>query len=124
MFLVWVIGIQKLVSQYVSFFFRSDPMVHKNFAMTIHLQRKLGSRFRKTDLLDNLTEDVVHDENSYLPSADILLGLVTRNLLRKKVEDGDPSEGQRDKIIKAGVAFYRKSLQYTLPKIDTHFSSW
>ena len=69
-------------------------MVQKVFAMTKYLQRKLGSRFLKTHLLDNLTEDVTNDENNYLPSEDVFLGLATRNLLRKKVEDGDLSVGQ------------------------------
>ena len=69
-------------------------MVQKVFAMTKYLQRKLGSCFLKTHLLDNLTEDVTNDENNYLPSEDVFLGLVTRNLLRKKVEDGDLSVGQ------------------------------
>ena len=40
--------------------------------------------------------------------------LVTRNLLRKKFEDGDLSEGQCDKFIEAAVAFYSENLQYTL----------
>ena len=69
-------------------------MVQKVFAMTKYLQSKLGSRFLKTHLLDNLTEDVTNDENNYLPSEDVFLGLATRNLLRKKVEDGDLSVGQ------------------------------
>ena len=50
------------------------------FAMTKQLQRELGSRFLQTRLPDNLTEDVIDDENNYLPSEDIFLGLVTRNL--------------------------------------------
>ena len=61
-------------------------MVHKVFSMAKHLQSKLGSRFLKTHLLENLTEDVIDDENSYLPSEDIFLGLVTRNLLQKKLK--------------------------------------
>ena len=73
--------------------------------MTKHLQRKLGSRFLKTYLLDNLTEDFIDDENNNLSSEDIYLGLVTHNLLRKKVEDGHLSEGQCDKIIDAAIAF-------------------
>ena len=56
-------------------------------------------------------------KNNYLPSEDIFLGLVTRNLLRKKVEDGDLSVGQHDKFIKATIAFYRESLWYTLLNI-------
>ena len=92
-------------------------MAHKVFAVTKQLQRKLGIRFVQIRLLDNLTEDVIDDENNYLPSEDIFLGLVTRNLLRKKVEDGDLSVGQHDKFIKATIAFYRESLWYTLLKI-------
>ena len=60
-------------------------------------------------MLENLTEDVIVDEKSYLSSEDIFLGLVTRNLLRKKVEDGDLSEGQHDKFIEAAIAFYREA---------------
>ena len=67
------------------FLFRSDPMAHKVFAVTKQLQRNLGSRFLQTHLLDNLTEDVIDDENNYLSSEDIFLGFVTRNLLGKKV---------------------------------------
>ena len=66
-------------------------MAHKVFAATKQLQRKLGSRFLQTHLLHNLTEDVTDDENNYLSSEDIFLGLVTRNLLQKKVEDDDLS---------------------------------
>ena len=84
-------------------------MVHKVFAMTKYLQRKLGSRFLKTHLLDNLTENVINDENNYLPSEDVFLGLVTRNLLRKKVEDGDLSVVQWDKFFEAVIAIYRES---------------
>ena len=94
------------VSKY--FLFRSDPMTHKVFAVTKQLQRKLGIRFVQIHLLDNLTEDVIDDENNYLPSEDIFLGLVTRNLLRKKVEDGDLSVRQHDKFIKATIALYRE----------------
>ena len=57
-------------------------------------------------------------KNNYLPSEDIFLGLVTRNLLRKKVEDGDLSVGQHDKFIKATITFYRESLRYTLLKMN------
>ena len=96
------------------FLFRSDPMVHKVFAVTKQFQRKLGSRFLQTCLFDNLTEDVIDGKNNYLPSEDIFLGLVTSNLLRKKVEDGDLSGGRHDKFIKATIAFYRESLWYTL----------
>ena len=92
-------------------------MAHKVFAVIKQLQRNLGSRFLQTHLLDNLTEDVIDDENNYLLSEDIFLGLVTRNLLRKKVEDGDLSVGQHDKFIKATIAFYRESLWYTLLNI-------
>ena len=86
-------------------------MVQKVFAMTKHFQRKLGSRFLKTHLLDNPTEDVIDDENNYLPSEYIFLDLFTLNLLRKIVEDGDLPEGQRDKFIEAAIAFYRESLR-------------
>ena len=81
--------------------------------MTKQLQRKLVSRFLQIRLLYNLTENVIDDENNYLPSEDIFLGLVTRNLLRKKVEDGDLAVGQHDKFIKAAIAFYRESLRHT-----------
>ena len=70
--------------------FRCGPMAHKIFTATKQLQRKLGSCFLQTRLLDNLT-DVIDDENNYLSPEDIFLGLVTCNLLRKKVEDGDLS---------------------------------
>ena len=99
------------------FLFRSGSMAHKVFAATKQLQRNLGSCFLQINLLDNLTEDVDDDENNYLPSEDIFLGLVTCNLLRKKAEDGDLSVGQHDKFIKATIAFYRESLWYTLLKI-------
>ena len=56
-------------------------MTHKVFAVTKQFQRKLGSRFLQTCLLDNLTEDVIDDESNYVLSEDIFLGLVTRNLL-------------------------------------------
>ena len=99
-------------------------MTHKVFAVTKQLQRKLGSRFLQTRLLDNLTEDVIDDENNCFPSEDIFLGLVTRNLLRKKVEDGDLSVGQHDKFVKATIAFYRESLWYTLLKMNVDSIFW
>ena len=105
------------------FLFRSDPMAHKVFAVTKQLQRKLGSHFLQTRLLDNLTEDVI-DENNYLPWEDIFLGLVTHNLLRKKVEDGDLSAGQHDRFMKATLAFYRESLRHTLLKMNVGSSFW
>ena len=77
-------------------------MTHKVFAVTKKLQKKLGSRFLQTRLLDNLTEYVTDDENNYLLPEDIFLGLVTRNLLRKKDEDGDLSVGQH-KFVKAAI---------------------
>ena len=99
-------------------------MTHKVFAVTKQLQRKLGSRFLQTRLVDNLREDVIDDENNYLPSEDIFLGLVTRNLLRKKVEDGDLSVGQHDKFNKATIAFYREHLRHTLLKMNVDSSFW
>ena len=93
-------------------------MAHNVFAAAKQLQRNLGSCFLQTNLLDNLTEDADDDENNYLPSEDIFLGLVTCNLLRKKAEDGDLSVGQHDKFIKATIAFYREILQYTLLKMN------
>ena len=103
----------------------SDPMAHKVFPVTKQLQRKLGSRFRQTRLFDNFTEDdVIDDESNYLTSEDIFLGLVRRNLLRKKVEDGDLSVGQHDKFIKAAIAFYRESLRYALLKMNVDSSFW
>ena len=105
------------------FRFRSDPIAHKVFAVTKQLQRKLGSHFLQTHLLDNLTEDVIDDENNYLPSEDIFLSLVARNLLGKKVEDGDMWVGQHDRFINPTIAFYRESLRYTLLKINVGSSS-
>ena len=99
-------------------------MAHNFFAVTKQLQRKLGIRFVQIRLLDNLTEDIIDDENNYLPLEDIFLSLVTHNLLRKKVEDGDLSVGQHDKFIKATVAFYRGSLRYTLLKMNVDSSFW
>ena len=92
-------------------------MAHKVFAVTKQLRRKLGSRFLQTRLLDNLTEDVIDDENNYLPPEDIFLCLVTRKLLRKKVE-------QHDKFIKAAIVFYRENLRYTLLKMNVDSSFW
>ena len=92
--------------------------------MTKQLQRKLGSCFLQTRLLHNVTEDVIDDENNYLLSEDIFFGLVTHNLLRKKVEDGDLSVGQHDKFIKATIAFLRESLWYTLLKMNVDSSFW
>ena len=86
-------------------------MAHKVFAVTKPLQRKL-------------TENVIDDENSYLPSEDIFLGLVTCNLLQKKVEDDDLSVGQHDKFIKATIAFYRESLGYTVLKMNVDSIFW
>ena len=99
-------------------------MAHKVLAVTNQLQRKLGSRFLQTRLLDDLTEDVIDHENNYLPSEDIFLGLVTRNLLRKKVEDGDLSVGQHDKFNKATITFYRERLRHTLLKMNVDSSFW
>ena len=92
--------------------------------MTKQLQRKLGSRLLQTRLPGNLTADVINDENNYLPSEDIFLGLVTRNLLQKKVEDGDLSVGQQDKFIKSTKAFYRERLRHTLLKMNVDSSFW
>ena len=49
---------------------------------------------------------------------------MTRNLLGKKVEDGDLSVGQHDRFINPTIAFYRESLRYTLHKINVGSSSW
>ena len=75
-------------------------------------------------MLDNFPEDIINDENNYLPSVGIFLGLVKRNLLRKEVENGDLSEGQRDKFIEAGIALCRESLWYTLLKMDVDCNFW
>ena len=109
-------------------------MTHKVFPVTKQLQRKLGSRFLQTRLFDNFTEDgVIDDESNYLTSEGIFLGLVRRNLLRKKVEDGDLrkkvedgdlSVGQHDKFIKAAIAFYRESSRYVLLKMNVDSSFW
>ena len=49
---------------------------------------------------------------------------MTRNLLRKKVGDGDLSVGQQDKFIKSTKAFYRESLRHTLLKMNVDSSFW
>ena len=49
---------------------------------------------------------------------------MTRNLLRKKVEDGDLSAGQHDRFMKATLAFYRESLRHTLLKMNVGSSFW
>ena len=98
-------------------------MVYKAFAMGKNIRKKLGNRFFETHLLDNLTDDVVNSEKNYLSWKDIFLALVTRNLLWKKVEDDDLSEGQRDKFIE-DVAFCRQRLRYTLFKTDVDSSFW
>ena len=67
-------------------------------------------------MCSSFTEDVIDVENNHLPSEDIFLGLVTRNLLKTKVEDGDLSVRQYDKFIKAAIAFYKESLRYTIKK--------
>ena len=45
-------------------------------------------------------------------------------MLRKKVEDGDLSEGQRDKFSETAVVFYTENLQYTLLKMGVDSSFW
>ena len=103
--------------------FRSDPMAHL-YPATKELQRKLGSRFLQSHLLDNITEEVIDDEINYLSPEDIYMGLITRNLLKKKVSDGYLSLAQKDKFIKATLAFYRESLRYVLRKMDVDSSFW
>ena len=45
-------------------------------------------------------------------------------MLQKKVEDGDLSEGQRDKFSETAVVFYTENLQYTLLKMGVDSSFW
>ena len=111
-------------NQFTYYTFRSDPLAHKVFGATKSLIKKIGIRFLKPELVDDITDEALDDETKYVHQADIFLGFSTKNLLKKKFNDGDIPQMQYDKFMNAVVAFFRESLRYILLKMDMTETFW
>ena len=52
----------------------SEPLAHKVFPMTNELKRKLGSRFLRSDALENISLNTLEDETNFLPISEVHIG--------------------------------------------------
>ena len=56
-----------LFTSYNLFLQRSDPLAHLVYPMTKSLIEKIGKRFLKLDVIQNITIETLEDEENYLP---------------------------------------------------------
>ena len=117
-----------MFTRYNKFLQRSDPLAHKIFPLAKSLIRKIANRFIKPDILQQTeAEDIlsiVDDDSSCLPLSDIFLGLVTKYLLNKLLNEGDISEDQWKLCMNGAIAFLRQSLKYVIQHMDMRGTVW
>ena len=115
-----------LFTHYNMFLQRSDPLAHRVYPATVHLAKKVASRFLKPDILQEkgITVDLLDDTANYVPLSEIFIGLTTKTTLNKLLNEGDISQSQWEKCIKGCIAFYRDSLKYILRSMNLTGSLW
>ena len=115
-----------MFTHYNLFLQRGDPLAHKVYPVTKSLVKKIGSRFLDPSCFveGTVTEEIIDDEENYLPLEEVFIGLLTRKKLKKLFFEGDINKTQYNLIPKAAIAFYRESLRYVLNKMDMKSSFW
>ena len=88
---------------------RSDPLAHKIYPVTRELGKKIAQRILKADALDNLNEETIDDESNYLGLKQIHIGLSTKSTLNRLRNEGEITNSQYQKTLRACQAFYRES---------------
>ena len=105
-------------TSYNMFLQRSDPLAHRVYTATLHLVKKVASRFIKADFLrDQITADLLQNGDNYLPLSEVFIGLATKAKLNKLL---NISQCQWKKCIEGCVGFYCESLKYVLKSMNLH----
>lgn len=115
-----------MFTHYNMFLQRSDPLAHRVYPATIHLAKKVASRFIKPDILrkEEITADLLVNSGNYLPLSEVFIGLTTKTKLNKLLNEGDISQSQWEKCIEGCIAFYRDSLKYIIKSMNLNGSLW
>ena len=81
--------------------------------MTVHLAKKLASRFIKPEVLqeEKVSTDILDNHINYLPFSEVFIGLITKTKLNKLLQGGDITQNQWVTCMKGAVAFYSTSLK-------------
>ena len=104
-----------IFTRYNKFLQRSYPLTHKVYLATRSLAHKIASRLIKPDVLQQTNVSLVHlleDKANYLPFSGTFIGIVTKSLLNRLLNQGDISQTQWNLCIEGAIAFYKHSLKY------------
>ena len=69
---------------------RSDPLAHWVYPATVHLVKKVATRFVKSDILqeEEITTELLYNSANYLPFLEVFIGLPTKTKLNKLLNEG------------------------------------
>ena len=96
-----------MFTTYNKFLQRSDPLAHMVYPATKSLIKRVASCFIKPDVLqDAITIDMLDNEINYLPLSQVFVGLGTKSLLNKLLNEGDISQNQWNLSINGAIVFY------------------
>jgi hypothetical protein len=109
-----------LFTMFNLFLQRSDPLAHKIYPVIHELEKKIAQRILKTDTLNNLNEETLDDESNYVELKEIHIGLTTKSTLNRLCNEGEITNSQYQKTLRACQAFYRESLRYVLTKMHNN----
>lgn len=59
-----------------------------------------------------------------MPLENVFLGITTKAILNRKLNEGDITQKQFKTCLHSNLAFYRMSLEYLLQKMDTSKTLW
>ena len=110
---------------YNKFLQRADPLAYKVYPITRDLIKKIAMRFLKPEVIcQGITLEVLADEENFLPLDSVFVGLTTKGLLKKKLNDGDITQGSYNICLLGAREFYRTFLQYILKKMNMTDTLW
>ena len=76
-------------------------------------------RFLKKDInCEGVELEMLGNVENYLPLENVFLGITTKGILNRKLNERHITQTQFDTCLHGAQAFYRKSLEYILNKIN------
>ena len=119
MFEIYLLFIQVVLPVFTTFnlFLQRDAsQIYIRYCQMQTLLTKLLSKFIKTAIIQSHKESpfdiALSDQENHLDTTKLFIGLVTKSLISKKLEDGDVTESEVTKFYSAVIAFYVSAVRY------------
>ena len=79
---------------------------------------------RLLKIREGVNLEMLGNEESCLSLENVFLGITTKRILNRKINEGDITQTQSDTCLHGAQAFYRHSLGYILKKMDMSETLW